>query len=37
MYHLTGHFDLYPDGIDYDVTLKAELDFLKKHVPLSVA
>ncbi|PAV16166.1 hypothetical protein PNOK_0778600 [Pyrrhoderma noxium] len=32
-----GHFDLYPDGSDYDVTLKAELDFLKKHVPLSVA
>ncbi|TDL25846.1 alpha/beta-hydrolase, partial [Rickenella mellea] len=30
-----GHFDVYPSGIGHDKALKAQLDFLAKHVPVS--
>ncbi|TDL25845.1 alpha/beta-hydrolase [Rickenella mellea] len=30
-----GHFDLYPNTIGHEKALKAQLDFLRKHVPVS--
>lgn len=29
-----GHFDIYPGFKDYDLSLNAQLEFLKKHVPV---
>ncbi|KAJ6443621.1 alpha beta fold family hydrolase [Purpureocillium lavendulum] len=32
-----GHFDLYHGGVGYDSNLRAQLDFLKRHIPVHVA